>query len=168
MIGDVLMHLSRVINPVPLPRPAASLIRLGCRRLPGGIQRAGLESALTRLFQRPLAARELDFLDGRVLCVEISDLDWRWPLTLAGGTLCCLPRHAAATTTIRAPARVFAALAMRRSDPDTLFFQRELTIEGDTELGLAGKNFLDSLEWDRLWQEPGQLLARLWRCEPLL
>jgi len=162
------MPLHPAVDPVRLPRPATSLLRFGCRRLPGGVQRSSLETALTRLFQRPLAAHELDFLDGRVLCVEISDLGWRWPLTVAGGTLCCLPRHAAATTTIRGPARVFAALAMRRSDPDTLFFQRELTIEGDCELGLAGKNFLDSLEWERLWQDPGRALARLWRSEPLL
>jgi predicted lipid carrier protein YhbT len=28
-----------------------------------------------------------------------------------------------------------------------LFFQRRLVIEGDTELGLALKNLLDSLDW---------------------
>jgi predicted lipid carrier protein YhbT len=32
-------------------------------------------------------------------------------------------------------------------DPDTLFFSRRLTIEGDTELGLLLKNRLDALEF---------------------
>ena len=30
---------------------------------------------------------------------------------------------------------------------DTLFFNRKLHIEGDTELGLITKNLLDSVEW---------------------
>ena len=38
----------------------------------------------------------------------------------------------------------------RREDPDTLFFQRLLAIEGDTALGLEIKNFLDRLEWEAL------------------
>jgi len=35
-------------------------------------------------------------------------------------------------------------LAARSVDADTLFFQRRLKIEGDTELGLSLKNFLDA------------------------
>ena len=42
----------------------------------------------------------------------------------------------------------FWALATRREDPDTLFFQRRLALEGDTDTGLALKNLLDSLEYD--------------------
>ena len=52
-------------------------------------------------------------------------------------------------------ARLSAYLQMvsRQEDPDTLFFNRTLTIEGDTELGLRVKNMLDALEWPRLsWQ----------------
>ncbi|MEE8428093.1 MAG: SCP2 sterol-binding domain-containing protein, partial [Gammaproteobacteria bacterium] len=37
-----------------------------------------------------------------------------------------------------------------REDSDTLFFQRRLRMEGDTELGLEIKNFLDSLDADAL------------------
>jgi predicted lipid carrier protein YhbT len=36
---------------------------------------------------------------------------------------------------------------MRQEDPDTLFFNRTLDIEGDTELGLIVKNMLDAVEW---------------------
>ncbi|SNB73692.1 SCP-2 sterol transfer family protein [Kingella negevensis] len=38
----------------------------------------------------------------------------------------------------------------REEDPDTLFFNRKLQIEGDTELGLITKNLLDCVEWDKL------------------
>ena len=37
-------------------------------------------------------------------------------------------------------------LAQRKQDPDTLFFSRRLSMQGDTELGLVVKNALDALE----------------------
>ena len=42
----------------------------------------------------------------------------------------------------------FWLMATRAEDPDTLFFNRRLTIEGDTETGLVLKNLLDALEYD--------------------
>ncbi len=47
---------------------------------------------------------------------------------------------------ISAIAHDFMLLAQRREDPDTLFFSRRLSMEGDTELGLVVKNALDALE----------------------
>lgn len=47
----------------------------------------------------------------------------------------------------------YLQMVSRQEDPDTLFFNRSLDIEGDTELGLRVKNMLDALEWPRLaWQ----------------
>jgi len=47
----------------------------------------------------------------------------------------------------------FLQMVSRQEDPDTLFFNRSLSIEGDTELGLRVKNMLDAIEWPRLsWQ----------------
>jgi predicted lipid carrier protein YhbT len=46
---------------------------------------------------------------------------------------------------VRASARDYLALALRREDADSLFFARRLVIEGDTALGLIVKNALDSL-----------------------
>lgn len=37
-------------------------------------------------------------------------------------------------------------LTLRLEDPDTLFFNRRLLIEGDTDLGLRVKNMLDGVE----------------------
>jgi predicted lipid carrier protein YhbT len=45
----------------------------------------------------------------------------------------------------------FLLLAARYEDTDTLFFQRRLQMEGDTELGLEVKNFLDGLDVDSHW-----------------
>jgi predicted lipid carrier protein YhbT len=52
--------------------------------------------------------------------------------------------------TIAASLRDFIALALREEDPDTLFFARRLSIEGDTDLGLTVKNLLDGIDWDGL------------------
>ena len=48
--------------------------------------------------------------------------------------------------TISASAYDFYLLAMRKEDPDTLFFNRRLVVEGDTELGLIAKNALDAID----------------------
>ena len=56
----------------------------------------------------------------------------------------------------REPDLAFAAnlsaylqLLARQEDPDTLFFNRELEITGNTELGLIVKNMLDAMEWPK-------------------
>jgi len=49
-----------------------------------------------------------------------------------------------------APLSAFLQMVSRQEDPDTLFFNRTLTIEGDTELGLRVKNMLDAVEWPSL------------------
>ena len=49
----------------------------------------------------------------------------------------------------------YLKLIRREEDPDTLFFNRKLQIEGDTELGLVVKNWLDSVE------RPPRLVALL-------
>ena len=44
----------------------------------------------------------------------------------------------------------YLQLLARQEDPDTLFFNRELEITGDTELGLIVKNMLDAVDWPKL------------------
>ena len=48
----------------------------------------------------------------------------------------------------------YLQLLARQEDPDTLFFNRELEITGDTELGLMVKNMLDAVEWPNLPRLP--------------
>jgi hypothetical protein len=55
------------------------------------------------------------------------------------------PRAGARPVVPRQPVG-FSAVARRQEDPDTLFFNRELSIVGDTELGLVIKNMLDAVE----------------------
>ena len=138
--------------PLSLPRPGQVLPLLArpLRLVPHPVQRLPLELALDQLFRASVAEGGLDFLAGRCKAVEIADAGWRWPVTLAGGHLRVLERDHPADVTIRGQSWDFFAISAGLDDPDTLFFQRRLVIEGDTELGLGVKNFLDGLDEEQL------------------
>lgn len=85
----------------------------------------------------------LEPLQGKVLRLELKELGSGPQLTMIGPLL--LPTFARPDVTVRANLADYIALALRREDPDTLFFSRRIVIEGDTALGVALKNALDSL-----------------------
>ncbi|MGA8051547.1 MAG: SCP2 sterol-binding domain-containing protein [Burkholderiales bacterium] len=121
-----------------------------------------LSAALNLALRAGLLPRgPLEVLEGRVLRLEAAGLGVGVSVTLSHGAF----RSASGTpaVTIRASLRDYLALALRREDPDTLFFTRRLAIEGDTELGLVVKNTLDAVDWDALPAPLAQLSARLAR-----
>ena len=126
-----------------LPTPAR-LIALVDPRVPLGIKRGIVEPLLNRTFAEPLAEGEFDVLEGRRVTLEVEDLGVRLTLTLDNARFAL--SEDAGEATIRGGWREFLCLATRREDPDAMFFQRRLIIEGDTELGLTVKNLLDGLE----------------------
>ncbi|MGC5698998.1 SCP2 sterol-binding domain-containing protein [Pseudomonas sp. NFXW11] len=130
------------------------------RRVPFGVQRLALEQTLKRCLAEPLADGEFELLRGRWLCLRIVDLDLTWYLTRHRDGL-QIAQRARADVSIRGNWREFLLLASRQEDPDTLFFRRRLVIEGDTELGLALKNLIDSLDSEVL---PGWLWRALERA----
>jgi predicted lipid carrier protein YhbT len=110
----------------------------------------------------------LEPLDGKRVCIQLSDAPVRLHLRVAGGALAVAPADAEPHVTLRGRLADFRRLATRAEDPDTLFFQRRLSLEGETETGLAIKNALDALEWDwrrhlaaLLPQRPVRLLRTL-------
>lgn len=130
------------------------LLALG-RHVPFLMQRLFIEQSMAKLFAQPVADGRFDCLQGRWLRLEVSDLGLAWNLT-RGRLGLQLNEQAPADLVIRGNWREFLLLASRHEDPDTLFFRRRLTIEGDTELGLEIKNLIDSLD-------PDDLPPRLWR-----
>lgn len=64
-----------------------------------------------------------------------------------------------AATTVTAGPAALSALLLGRADADELFFQRRLTITGDTALGLELRNLLESLPVPR----PVSVLQQLCR-----
>ena len=140
-------------------RAADPLLPLG-RHVPFALQRLVLEKVIARLFAEPLADGYFDLLEGRWLRLEVSDLGLAWCLTRDRRGL-RLARQAPVDVCIRGNWREFLLLASRQEDPDTLFFRRRLTIEGDTDLGLGIKNLLDSLDPEGLPPRVWQLICAL-------
>lgn len=110
------------------------------------MERGILTTVLRRVLGRPLADGDLDFLSGRVLAVHVLEVGRPWLFGVEDGQLRMHPVGTTADASIHGSAEDFLLMASRRRDPDTLFFQRRIVVEGDTELGLAVKNLLDSLE----------------------
>ncbi|MCT6701207.1 SCP2 domain-containing protein [Rheinheimera sp. 4Y26] len=67
-----------------------------------------------------------------------------------------------ADLTVKASSVDFFLLCSSQADPDTLFFQRRLSMLGDTELGLYLKNYLDSFDSQNL------LPAKVWQLQQYL
>lgn len=148
---------ARWLRLLPPPTRLAPLLRLAPERA----QRQLLERALRRVLGEALAAGDLDFLRGRTLGIELSDVGLRWVVGFDGGALRALPRDTAVEATVRASLTDLLCLAGRLEDADTLFFQRRLVLTGDTELGLTARNLLDRLPFESL---PLGLRIALNRC----
>ncbi len=80
---------------------------------------------------------ELEFLRG-VGCIHVRDIGLLWYTSVVDGRL-VVSQQADADVSFSADASDLLMIAARKQDPDTLFFQRRLVIEGDTELGLYVK-----------------------------
>jgi predicted lipid carrier protein YhbT len=95
----------------------------------------------------------LELLAGKTVALEASDLGTRVRVGYDGERFRAHAGGASAgpaDLTIRSTSSGFLSLALRREDPDTLFFTRRLVMTGDTELGLVVKNALDAIDWSRL------------------
>ncbi|NDL61382.1 ubiquinone anaerobic biosynthesis accessory factor UbiT [Acerihabitans arboris] len=128
-----------------LVRRGPSLLRLPIKLTPFALQRQVLEQVMRRQFREALAEGELAFLEGRWLRIEVEDISLVWYMTVENEQL-KVSRQARADVSFSGNANDLILIAARREDPDTLFFQRRLRIEGDTELGLYVKNLMDSID----------------------
>lgn len=135
--------------------PGYALRPLGM--LPRPMARQGFVAVCNRIFATALAQGELDFLEGRVLRIQVEDA--RIDLAIRGvdKRLQAYSGSRPPDVSIRGRSHDLLSLVSRREDADTLFFQRRLRMEGNTELGLHVKNFLDA------WEPPDrvQVLQRL-------
>ncbi len=111
----------------------------------------------------------LEPLHGRVVMMRVTDLRVSLRLAVTPGGFVACAAAGKADVTVSASSLDFARLALRRVDPDTLFFGRRLVIEGDTELGLLLKNRLDALDLRALAKSPprpGAVLAAIGAALP--
>ena len=106
-----------------------------------------LATALNFVLAPRLAPDVLQILRGRRFRIHVRDAQSKFDFLWDGRRFVAGRWDAGQIDmTLGASAFDFLLLAQRQQDPDTLFFERRLTMEGDTELGLVVKNTLDALE----------------------
>ena len=151
--------------PATVPAPVAAVLS----RLPAYPAALLLTTALNASVARQLPADVAGALLHKRLRIQVRDAHVTFDFTWTGGAFAPRARQMETDLCISASAHDFLLLAQRQQDPDTLFFNRRLVMEGDTELGLMVKNTLDALELPVLdlqqWA-PHQLLARLAALRP--
>jgi len=139
---------------IPIPkyvRPIAKrVIGIPGRFIPYSAQKQVLGVILNQTFREPLQHGELDFLEGAKVRIKVTDLNVDWLINVGSDKFTPLARKLEDDVCISGESPDFILLATRQADPDTLFFQRRIRIEGDTELGLGVKNTMDSMDWDDL------------------
>lgn len=140
---------------IPRFKLPAFISALG-NKLPQWPHAVALTMALNAAIKMKLLPEDnLELLEGHSFLVDVLDTGGRACFTFRDGFFRPLFTHPDETDlTFRANVSAYLQLLARQEDPDTLFFNRELSIEGDTELGLIVKNMLDAVEWPKLPQIP--------------
>ncbi|STQ76856.1 ubiquinone anaerobic biosynthesis accessory factor UbiT [Grimontia hollisae] len=133
-----------------LVQQAPNFLRFPVKLMPASVQQKVMLEALKRVFREALDDGEFEFLEDRWLEVHVRDIGFKSYISYEHKKL--VVRHDIETPDVRFSGDIndLILIAARKEDPDTLFFQRRLVIEGDTELGLEVKNLMDSVDLESL------------------
>ena len=125
-----------------------ALLTLPLKVLPSFVHNKVLVTTLNRMFANELKEGELDFLQGKIIHISIEDARVEYRFTLDNDKLKAADKNRSADLVLQGTVYNYLLLASRQEDTDTLFFSRRLSMQGDTELGLYVKNFLDGMDMD--------------------
>lgn len=116
--------------------------------IPAFLHNKALVTTLNKVFQKDIAEGELDFLENKVIQISIEDAEIKYRFSLKANKLIAAPDNQQADIKLCGTIYDYLLLASRKEDTDALFFSRRLKMQGDTELGLHVKNFLDGLDME--------------------
>ncbi|AZS50364.1 Sterol-binding domain protein [Entomomonas moraniae] len=124
-----------------------SFVKQVTKRLPRKPVQYGLVIALNQLLRKEVLPADMTLLAGKQFEIVIDDLGL--VINFTANEQKFIVSHYQGEPDLRFIAEMidFSKMILRKEDPDTLFFNRKLQIEGDTELGLIVKNLLDSIDW---------------------
>lgn len=114
-------------------------------RLPQAPPSFALCKALDRVLWPRLPEDARAALRGRTVALQVTDFGVKVRLRVGEQGFEVAGAEDEVALTIRATSEGFLLLARGEDDPDRLFFERKLLMEGDTELGLVLKNTLDAI-----------------------
>lgn len=143
-----------------IPKPVSDILSA----LPGYPQTLLFVQAVNLALGDTLRSELFQPMHGKLISIRVTDAGVAFYFILGHKGLVACRRTREPELTISANAYDFLMLAMRKEDPDTLFFSRRLCMEGDTELGLLVKNTLDALElppFDIRSLSPPRILAEI-------
>ena len=146
----------------PYQKVLLPCIKVLASKCPFPVQKKIAEVLLVPVFEEARLDGDLEFLTDRRIGLAISDIDYQAILSLENGHLALASSAAKGTPSdaiIRGDLSSFIQLANRNEDPDSLFFQRRLSIEGDTDLALEVKNLIDAVDLERLPEWLKKVLA---------
>lgn len=124
-------------------------VKLFLRTLPDSVHNRLFSRLCTQLLRGQPIANKLEKLHGKVLQLTFTDTGNSWRFKVEAGTLKAdLNNHSPVDVHIQGSLKTFLLLATHNEDPDTLFFNQELSLEGNTEDGLYLRNILDAMEFD--------------------
>lgn len=128
------------------------ILQPSLRFVPFSAQKSLLIPALHSIFSEAITEGDFEFLQNKWLKISIIDLQLNWWISFDQEQLIMAsPKdNIAEDVSFSANGDDLVLIAGRKQDPDTLFFQRRLKIEGDTELGLEVKNLIDAIDIEQL------------------
>jgi predicted lipid carrier protein YhbT len=136
----------------PLPPGLPAWLGPVHRRVSGWVERLPttppsylLARLLDRVLLPRLPADARLAMTGRCMELLVSDFGLRVRLHITAKGFAPAGDRGVAVLRIVAPSASYLRLLRGQDDPDQLFFERALVMEGDTELGLVLKNTLDAI-----------------------
>ena len=125
-----------------------SPLSLPLKILPSFVHNNVLVTTLNKIFTKELKEGELDFLQEKIILISIEDAGIEYRFTIDNNKLVAADKKKPPDLVLQGTVYNYLLLASRQEDTDTLFFSRRLHMQGDTELGLYVKNFLDGMDME--------------------
>ncbi len=158
LTNSITASLPKLEQKLPLKLKASlievmpKILKPSLRLLPYTAQKSMLIPALHSIFSEAIEDGDFEFLQNKWLKISITDLQLDWWLSFDQDRLIMAAPNdnIVEDVSFSANGDDLVLIAGRKQDPDTLFFQRRLKIEGDTELGLEVKNLIDAIDIDQL------------------
>lgn len=124
-------------------------LKLFLRSVPDSVHSHLFCRLCTQLMRGQSIVKKLKKLDSKVVRLTITDTKNSWCFQFTPqGLKAVTNNNATADVHIKGSLKSFLLLATHNEDPDTLFFNQELCLEGNTEDGLYLRNILDAMEFN--------------------
>ncbi|MEH6446742.1 MAG: SCP2 sterol-binding domain-containing protein [Oceanospirillaceae bacterium] len=147
--------------------------RQALRFIPNRMHTKALELAINNVFEAALLDGELDFLTAKWLKISVTDIGTSWFISQQYEgekakliVSCTALADDSVDVCIKGSFNNFVLLASNNADPDTLFFNRQLLLTGNTELGLEIKSLLENFEATAISKHLSKLLH--WHSQQIL